>query len=886
MANVLNIVTWNARGIRNKSLELFQFLKNHNVDVCLVSETWLNSNISIRHRDFFVYRNDREVTRGGGVAIIVKKNIQHNLLPIINTKLIENIGVKIFTNIGSVDIFSCYFPGGSAGVDSNRKQLFASDIRMLSSISERYILGGDFNSRHRNWGCLRANYWGNTLNEKLTSYNINIIYPCEQTYVPASASRQGSTLDFFLTNVPNIISSAVVLNSLSSDHLPVQVNLTSEVTRSNLVWIDYKNANWLSFQRYLIRNTNIPDARDITSNEQIDSAIIQFKNLINEAIDISIPKKSPTFQRKSLPMYLKIYIQQRNVCRRNWQRYRSLTDFYEMKILSRKIGEEMEKLKNKYWSNLLATLDKNAAPFWNLTKLTRKKGNSIPILKHNNSRFTTNVEKCNILAQTFASNHSISHNLGDSETNSQVNEIVQSFRLCTPNISDDVLVTKSQISDVIKKLKARKAPGIDGVNNKCLKYLPKKSLKFLTVIFNSCLKQGYFPLDFKKAKIIPVRKPNKPADSPSSYRPISLLSSIGKIFEKIINEKLLFFIESSGIFPNHQFGFRKEHNTVQSLVRIRNLVTKNFDLQKSTGMVLLDVKAAFDSVWHDGLIYKMIRFNVPCFLIKIIESFLSSRSFKVYIGSLCSENFCIPAGCPQGSCLSPILYNLYTSDLPQLENCTMSVFADDTAVLCSDLLSENIISNLQRDLEKLTNYFNKWKITLNADKTQAIYFTRKRKSCYIPQRNIVFLNTEVLWEQKVKYLGIILDPKMKFKEHVQYIINKVNILTRILYPFINRNSALSIENKRLIFKLIFHAVIFYAAPMWAKSATCHIKKLQIAQNKLLKLIYNLPWFFSTLRLHTISDIDLVVSRLNKLTTNFYSRCSGSEHPYINELTSA
>lgn len=98
MTYELNMITWNARGIRNKSLELYNFLNYHKVDICLVTETWLNSNISIKHKDFIIYRNDREIGRGGGVAIIIKKNTKHSLLPIVNTHLIENIGVKIYTD--------------------------------------------------------------------------------------------------------------------------------------------------------------------------------------------------------------------------------------------------------------------------------------------------------------------------------------------------------------------------------------------------------------------------------------------------------------------------------------------------------------------------------------------------------------------------------------------------------------------------------------------------------------------------------------------------------------------------------------------------------------------------------------------------------------------
>lgn len=176
-------------------------------------------------------------------------------------------------------------------------------------------------------------------------------------------------------------------------------------------------------------------------------------------------------------------------------------------------------------------------------------------------------------------------------------------------------------------------------------------------------------------------------------------------------------------------------------------------------------------------------------------------------------------------------------------------------------------------------------ILVNSEKTQAIYFSRRRKSRFLPQQEILFNNSLIPWTSKVKYLGVMLDPKFKFKEHVPYVIDKINKTIRLLYPLINRNSKLSIENKKVLFKTIFQAIMYYAAPLWSTSAQCHLKKLQIAQNKLLKMIYNLPWHFSTQSLHTLSEIETVNSRTLRLTTNFINRCQNSDFEHINELIS-
>lgn len=291
MLDKITVTTWNARGIKNKSIELFQFLINCKIDVCLVSETWLKPNMCLNHEKFFIYRNDRENMRGGGVAIIIRKNIPHQLLPIVNTTLIENIGIKILTNSDFIDIFSCYFPGGRVGINGYRKQLFASDLNKLSR-GEKFILGGDFNSRHQSWGCVRANCWGNLLFQKQDSYNFDIVHPDEHTYDPSNINRQGSTLDFFITNVPEILSSAVVVNDLSSDHLPVKVTYNRNVRKMEFLLYDFQNANWNAFAMFINRRLAIPNLSSVLNTEDIDSLWAVFKRILNDAIASSVPKKT------------------------------------------------------------------------------------------------------------------------------------------------------------------------------------------------------------------------------------------------------------------------------------------------------------------------------------------------------------------------------------------------------------------------------------------------------------------------------------------------------------------------------------------------------------------------------------------------------------------
>lgn len=185
----------------------------------------------------------------------------------------------------------------------------------------------------------------------------------------------------------------------------------------------------------------------------------------------------------------------------------------------------------------------------------------------------------------------------------------------------------SEVQNFIKQMNAKKSAGPDEISNFVIKKLPPTAIKFLVIIFNNCLNNGYFPKNWKKAKLIPLQK-NKNCHDPKNFRPISMLSNIGKILERIILFKIDNFVDDNIEFlPDLQFGFRKGHSTVHALLKVHKDVTDNLKEKKCIIACSLDVEKAFDGVWRDGLIYKILQLNYPRHLINIIISFLSESFF-------------------------------------------------------------------------------------------------------------------------------------------------------------------------------------------------------------------------------------------------------------------
>ena len=454
----------------------------------------------------------------------------------------------------------------------------------------------------------------------------------------------------------------------------------------------------------------------------------------------------------------------------------------------------------------------------------------------------------------------------------KVNDEIESF-IAAPIPSNEIFTEPSitRIKSIIRKLKNTKAPGKDKICNSLIKKLPPLAIKYIHSIISLCMRNSYFPNQWKHAEVIAIHKPGKDPSTPASYRPISLLSSISKILERVVLERINDHLDDNNILPKQQFGFRPKFSTVHQLNRIVKQVKSKLKTKESTGMLLMDVEKAFDRVWHNGLIYKMMKYNFPHRIIKFIYSFLNNRKFHVQVIGKKSQTKIINFGVAQGAVLSPTLYNIYTSDIPkQLNNAELALFADDTAIFSSSRFSSIIINSLKSSMTRLHRYFLKWKIKLNTSKTEAIFFTRRRTR-ELPGSTITIGNETISWKTEAKYLGMIFDKTMTLNKHVDYAIAKSNKIAQILFPLINRSSNLDHWNKMMVYKQIIRPALTYGCPLFHHIAPTNIKKMQVFQNKILKMILDLPTFTSTSHIHEVTEMPFIKEYSTKLNETFNNR---------------
>ncbi|GFS97291.1 RNA-directed DNA polymerase from mobile element jockey [Trichonephila clavipes] len=389
----------------------------------------------------------------------------------------------------------------------------------------------------------------------------------------------------------------------------------------------------------------------------------------------------------------------------------------------------------------------------------------------------------------------------------------------------------------------------------------------------------YFPNAWKTAVIIPILKPGKDPTRADSHRPISLLPILSKLAEKIISARLNDYLERNNILTPEQHGFRPRLSTSHQLLRVVEYIKDATDRNQYTAAVFLDIQKAFDRVWHTGLLYKLIKYKIPPPLILLLNSYINDRSFTVKINRTYSLTKSAKAGIAQGSILGPVLFNLYVNDIFKSTNTMICMYADDTAILSRHYDPDTLTKNINTHLAHLEKWFSVWKIALNTSKTEAVSFSRKR-----PPPEITLQNQRIPWSQHTKYLGVIIDKNLTFRQHITHTRNKFKNALRQLYPLIGKKSKLNRHNKMLIYTLILKPLLTYASPIWAHAARTNINLIESSQNTILRIILDAHWYMRNEGIRKSCNIPTIRQSIRNIAINFFSNIDGHDNPTIKAIS--
>ncbi|CAK1603716.1 unnamed protein product [Parnassius mnemosyne] len=503
-----------------------------------------------------------------------------------------------------------------------------------------------------------------------------------------------------------------------------------------------------------------------------------------------------------------------------WKKFSNQLDYEEYSVLRKRFKQLSAQCFNSYLSKIETSLQKDIKVFWSFVNNKKKCG--IPNVMFHNGNETDNPEDiCEFFSNYFTSVY---------ENSSLMTYDIDSLP-CSSNtnfIISDISFSKNTIEQCLKNLDITKSSGPDGISPFFLKHTASSISVPLFYLYNRSLREGLVPTVWKSANITPVFKNGSKTDV-TNYRPISLLSALSKVLERLVHNSI--YPSLHNLLIPEQHGFVKHRSTISNLILYTNFLFDNMDNRIQTDTVYTDFCKAFDKVDHSIFLQKLAFNGIRGNLLRWFSSYIINRTQKVVVNGFSSSEKLVSSGVPQGSILGPMLFTLYINDIQYcFINSNFLLYADDLKVYRS-VKSLNDCEKLQEDLDRLSNYCLINKLQLSIPKCKSISFTKNRyKQTYDYKINEDSLDRKTV----VKDLGVLFDSKLTFREHYAYIKNKafqlLGFITRCTKGFKRPQSFLT------VYCSLVRSILEYACVIWSPCYTVHSDSIENVQKRTLRIL--------------------------------------------------
>lgn len=690
-------------------------------------------------------------------------------------------------------------------------------------------------------------------------------------------TRENRCLDHVLLRSTSD-SIALTLNTSITDHLPIILACDSLVSirQTHKIKSHFNVKNAVSD----LESTNFSDV--LNSNNANDAAN-SFTEILTGIVHknsncTSVPSKKTPIKPWMTPGLLKC-IRHRD---RLFVKAKKHTNNHILLITYKRYrtfcNNLLKRIKSEYERSELQKSSKNPKATWKIIKeianLNKRKTGSSNLLSSNG----TTSASVNAVNNYFAN---VGKNLASQILNSSnyVNECTN--RLITQNpypLNSMVLasVDDSEINNTIVHLKDKSSVGWDSIPTSLIKAARHVLVPILKMIFNLCLESGIFPDCFKKAIVHPIYKSGD-RDSSANYRPISILSVVSKIFEKILNSRLLSYLNTHNILSPNQFGFRREVGTEDAVLDLTNSIVRHLDKKQKTLAIFLDLCKAFDTVSIPLLLAKLEKIGIRGIALNIFESYLTNRTQSVVIDGIKSVEVPIIFGVPQGSVLGPTLFLIYINDLCNLAlpNCRIVTYADDTALLINGKSWSELHLLAESAMSTVVEWLSSNLLSLNLSKTKYITFALRHSvtlDSFPPLRTHSYSSgsphpfscncPSIERTSSIKYLGVIIDSSMSWNLQIEQTASRTR---KLIYIFSKLRNILTHTLLKTVYFTLVQSTIGYCITAWGGSAKTSMIRVERAQRAVLKVIHHKPFRFSTSELYSLSCV-LSVRRLFVLNT--------------------
>lgn len=719
-------------------------------DILAITETWLNSKVNINFKNYTILRKDdkgqdkrlRNVAKGG-LCFLIKSCINYKERKNVSwTKdKTEILAITLQTTKGELDLILVYRTP-SKNLSTNQWNNLWNNVRPGTPT----LIMGDLNAKSKIWNYRSTDHAGTQLMKSMDNADMHVVNS-ETMSRSASGLQSPSNIDLVITDFSMMQRTRCADTGLTmgSDHQ-----------------IDWRKVN-LNLENFKSRVTE-----KIDKNENLDDIVEDLASTLNRAMSVAIGQR-PVNDRAPKDSNKQV---RRPNNRQTWW------------------DAQCEEMRQKKKRALLKFTSKPNSTYWETYKaiegefkklIKEKKRDSwtkfAESINHQTSK-TTIWKKVKSLQQTFTKNNKTGQDTKERNTQEEKeikkilgedklmpstgNFLPQPLSDSTIRENDETRITLRNVDKALKKSNDKSAPGEDAIDYHIIKKLNADFRDMLAKIYTKVWVQGRIPKAWKRAIIVLLEKPGK-----SSLRSIALTNCTGKILERIVNERLIKWAESEHIMDEWQNGFRRNRSTIDNLVKLTNDVHVGFATGKYTLAAFLDIESAYDRVDHTTLIEILKKKECPTMIVNYIINWLTDRTAKIIRRFEKPAEGRVTRGLPQGSILSPMLYNIYTSDLGKgLDRSKIKIlqYADDIVVYVTNSNMDINRKTLETAIQTIIKNLRVIKLSLATGKTGLVNFSmlnmsRMTNRSVLSGGNVAIRvgDSTIRDGPSIKFLGVILD---------------------------------------------------------------------------------------------------------------------------------
>lgn len=828
----------NVNGLRTKTHKIYQEILSNNYDIIILVETWLNDGIlngELCDGRYDIFRCDRNqvatgMEKGGGVMVCTKRDLSASSTRHVTNDIVDIIWITIpalsLNTDKDLHIINAYISGDSNQA-SHLCYLKNTVSEIISSAPDSsFLILGDFNLPFIQWTPEGPHYLNKgsvdirtQAMELIDLLSLNGLSQ-HNNFIKNSS---GNILDLIFSNFTTEVTKCDNPLVLEDKHHP---SLSVKI-----VDLSYKPLCYAPIEKHLFHKANYSlineylsnlDWSNELSNLEVNDAVDFFYRALNEVIKEHVPLVT-CFNNRHFPKWysssLIRTINEKDKAHKRWKQYGNNNDYSEFSLLRARYHRMQKVCYNNFVLFSQNSIKKDPKAFWAFVKSKKGRSSYPTVVTYGDTSFCNGSDICKGFNDFFYSTFC-------PKLDNYPPTTLPSSQRGTSDYLGTLSFTPDEIFSMLRKLDVDKSAGFDNIPPLMIVKCAGSLALPLSILFNKSINSGTFPDPWKEARVVPIHKKGS-IRKIENYRPISILNTFSKVFEKAAHDNL-YPILSKGI-PKEQHGFLRGKSTTSNLTCFVKNILDSMEKGFQVDVVYTDFEKAFDRVDHAILITKLSELGIHGDLLRWIESYLENRSQAVVLGGFRSDLVTIPSGVPQGSHLGPILYNAFLYDVFTCFNFSkFLMFADDTKIY-HNIKSISDAADLQSDLDRLSGYYRKNRISINASKCQVISFTYK-KNTVVYDYHINGKNIERV--SAVRDLGVHLDPKLSFSKHIDIITNRAY---RSL-GFVIRTCSLftDIDCVKSVYFTHVRSILEYASPVWSPHYKIHQKNIETIQKKFIK----------------------------------------------------